>query len=87
MTNTVCDFSNRYHRHFFGHYIYLLHTATVNVMRTTGKAVFCEKPISQDESGIRACYEQAEKANKPLFCAFNRYNDYYTYLFFTYCVQ
>jgi len=47
------------------------------------RAVFCEKPISQEESGIRACYEQAEKANKPLFCAFNRYSDCHCLLFFT----
>jgi len=38
-----------------------------------GKAVFCEKPISQNERGVRACYEQAEKVNKPLFCSFNRF--------------
>jgi len=44
-------------------------------MHGAGKAVFCEKPVSQVESGIRACYELAEKVNKPLFCSFNRYND------------
>jgi len=67
--------------------IFLLHTASVmNVLCTTGKAVFCEKPISQEESGVRACYEQAEKANKPLFCSFNRYDAYFTYLFFSSCI-
>jgi len=35
--------------------------------------VFCEKPVSQEERGIVACYEQAEKVNKPLFCSFNRF--------------
>jgi len=53
--------------------IFSLHAAGENVVCTTGKAVFCEKPISQEENGIRACYEQAEKVNKPLFCSFNRY--------------
>jgi len=47
---------------------------SMNVMCNAGRAVFCEKPISQEESGIKACYEEAEKANKPLFCSFNRYN-------------
>jgi len=38
----------------------------------SGRAVFCEKPISQDEGGIRACYELAADVQKPLFCSFNR---------------
>ena len=55
------------------------------VVCTTGKAVFCEKPISQEEGGIRACYEQAEEVNKPLFCAFNRYNATVTMLISVVC--
>ena len=53
--------------------LFLSDCVSVNVVCNTGKAVFCEKPISQEESGTRACYEQAEKANKPLLCSFNRY--------------
>ena len=37
-----------------------------------GKAVFCEKPVSESEEGTARCYEFAEKVGKPLFCAFNR---------------
>ena len=38
-----------------------------------GKAVFCEKPISVDEEGTKACYAEAARAGKPLLCSFNRY--------------
>lgn len=37
-----------------------------------GKAVFCEKPISDSYEGTASCYELAKKAGKPLFCSFNR---------------
>ena len=37
-----------------------------------GRAVFCEKPVAADMSSVAACYEEAERLNKPLFCAFNR---------------
>ena len=37
-----------------------------------GKAVFCEKPISENTEGTKACYEVAESANQPLLCSFNR---------------
>lgn len=37
-----------------------------------GKAVFCEKPIAADIRSVAACYEEAEKQNRPLLCAFNR---------------
>jgi len=37
-----------------------------------GKAVFGEKPISQDPEGTKRCYAKAEEMGKPLFCAFNR---------------
>ena len=50
-------------------------------MYAAGKAVFCEKPISQEERGIKACYEQAEQVNKPLFCSFNRFTAHVAYLF------
>lgn len=36
------------------------------------KAVFCEKPISENQEGTQRCYETAQKVGKPLFCAFNR---------------
>jgi len=44
----------------------------INIAYDAGRSVFCEKPISQEETGIRACYEAAEKANRALFCSFNR---------------
>jgi len=37
-----------------------------------GKAVFGEKPISQDPDGTKRCYDKAAEVGKPLFCAFNR---------------
>lgn len=36
------------------------------------KAVFCEKPIAENDKSIVKCYEIAKKVGKPLFCAFNR---------------
>ncbi|XP_012271013.1 uncharacterized protein LOC105694692 [Orussus abietinus] len=36
------------------------------------KAVFCEKPISQERNNVMKCYETANKVGRPLFCAFNR---------------
>ena len=44
----------------------------INFIMIKGKAVFCEKPIAETEEGTRACYEAARKANRPLFCSFNR---------------
>lgn len=37
-----------------------------------GKAVFCEKPIAEDMEKAALCYDEAEKAGKLLYCAFNR---------------
>lgn len=37
-----------------------------------GKAVFCEKPIAEEIENSALCYKEAEKAGKPLYCAFNR---------------
>jgi len=37
-----------------------------------GKAVFSEKPISQDPDGTSRCYKKSSEVGKPLFCAFNR---------------
>ena len=36
------------------------------------KAIFCEKPVASSVAGIAQCYSEADKAGKPLFCAFNR---------------
>ncbi|XP_017761639.1 PREDICTED: inositol 2-dehydrogenase-like [Eufriesea mexicana] len=36
------------------------------------KAVFCEKPIAEDNVSSLKCYDTARKVSKPLFCAFNR---------------
>jgi hypothetical protein len=38
----------------------------------SGKAVFCEKPITADISSTLACYDLADKMKQPLFCAFHR---------------
>lgn len=37
-----------------------------------GKAVFCEKPVAADITSVGVCYEEAEKQQRPLLCAFNR---------------
>ena len=37
-----------------------------------GRAVFCEKPVAGDIKLVAACYEEADRVQKPLFCAFNR---------------
>ena len=37
-----------------------------------GKAVFTEKPVSEDSEAVDRVYKLAEKMKKPLFCAFNR---------------
>lgn len=39
---------------------------------SAGKAIFCEKPIAESLKTVQKCYKEAEKANLPLFCAFNR---------------
>lgn len=39
---------------------------------STGKAIFCEKPIAEDTEGIKHCYEMAHKVGKPILCGFNR---------------
>jgi len=36
------------------------------------KAVFTEKPVSEDSDAVERCYQLAAKVGKPLFCAFNR---------------
>ena len=36
------------------------------------KAIFCEKPIAGNLSDTLRCYELAEAAGVPIFCAFNR---------------
>lgn len=38
----------------------------------SGKAVFCEKPISVDVNEIEALYRLALEKNIPLHCSFNR---------------
>ncbi|KAL7633613.1 UNVERIFIED_CONTAM: hypothetical protein RMT77_016146 [Armadillidium vulgare] len=51
------------------------HESIVTKGLKSGKAVFCEKPISQNEGGTQRCYEVAKQVEKPLFCAFNRRYD------------
>ena len=40
-----------------------------------GKAVFCEKPLAEDDKRVEQCYEISEKLNIPLYCAFQRRYD------------
>ncbi|EDO37814.1 predicted protein [Nematostella vectensis] len=49
-----------------------LHEQCVLMALRAGKAVFCEKPLSRSIDGTALCYNEAEKAGLPLFCAFNR---------------
>ena len=37
-----------------------------------GKAVFTEKPVSENTEAVDRLYQLAAKMNQPLFCAFNR---------------
>jgi myo-inositol 2-dehydrogenase/D-chiro-inositol 1-dehydrogenase len=37
-----------------------------------GKAVFCEKPIANQMTEIKKCYDLAQELGLPLHCAFNR---------------
>lgn len=48
------------------------HEAYIRKSLAAGKAVFSEKPISQDINGVIQCYDDAKKYGKPLFCSFNR---------------
>lgn len=48
------------------------HEGIVRKALEAKKAVFCEKPIAEDNVNSIKCYETAKKVGKPLFCAFNR---------------
>ena len=48
------------------------HEYYVRKSLSTGLGVFCEKPIAGDIKSVTACYEEAERVQKPLFCAFQR---------------
>ena len=41
----------------------------------SGKAVFCEKPLAEDNPKVKQCYELSEKKKVPLYCAFQRRYD------------
>ncbi|CAL4068627.1 unnamed protein product [Meganyctiphanes norvegica] len=49
-----------------------LHEGLVTRGLEAGKAVMCEKPISENYEGTKRCYQVAKKMGKPLLCAFNR---------------
>ena len=38
----------------------------------SGKVVFSEKPVAEDEEGTKKCYDLANTVGRSLFCAFNR---------------
>lgn len=48
------------------------HEKIVRAALENNKAVFCEKPVSQSDIGIKNLYEFADKVKQPLFCSFNR---------------
>lgn len=50
---------------------YTHETIVINALKAK-KAVFCEKPIAENQADTVKCYEIAEKTGTPLFCAFNR---------------
>ncbi|XP_060085647.1 myo-inositol 2-dehydrogenase-like [Ylistrum balloti] len=52
------------------------HTILVRKALAARKAVFCEKPLSEELADIEACYNDAEKYAGMLFCAFNRHFDF-----------
>ena len=49
-----------------------LHEELVCKSLNAKKAVFCEKPIAETIEAVKACYKAAEKAQRPLYCAFQR---------------
>ncbi|XP_070561824.1 myo-inositol 2-dehydrogenase-like [Ptychodera flava] len=48
------------------------HEQIVRAALKAGKSVFCEKPIAGTIESTQSCYDDAEKFNKALYCAFNR---------------
>ncbi|XP_069696500.1 inositol 2-dehydrogenase-like isoform X1 [Periplaneta americana] len=48
------------------------HEEIVTGALSHGKAVFCEKPIAENNASTENCYRISEKENQPLFCAFNK---------------
>jgi myo-inositol 2-dehydrogenase/D-chiro-inositol 1-dehydrogenase len=48
------------------------HEHYVRKSLSAGLGVFCEKPIAANLESVAACYEEAERVQKPLLCAFNR---------------
>lgn len=48
------------------------HEHYVNQCIEAKKAIFCEKPIASNLKDTISCYESAERAGVPIFCAFNR---------------
>lgn len=48
------------------------HADLIEQAVSSGKAVFCEKPVDLDAARIRRCLEVVAKAGKPLMIGFNR---------------
>ncbi|XP_041365383.1 uncharacterized oxidoreductase YrbE-like isoform X2 [Gigantopelta aegis] len=48
------------------------HESIVKKSLTTGKHVFCEKPVALTVETIESCYSLAKENNRILLCAFNR---------------
>ncbi|XP_070561825.1 uncharacterized oxidoreductase YrbE-like [Ptychodera flava] len=48
------------------------HEKIVRAALKAGKSVFCEKPIAATIESVQSCYDDAEKYNRVLYCAFNR---------------
>ena len=51
------------------------HVNLILASLNAGKAVYCEKPISESVAGVKKCYKAANTVKLPLFCAFNRRYD------------
>lgn len=48
------------------------HEEIITRSLNAGKAVFTEKPVSEEPEAVGRCYQLAAKVGQPLFCAFNR---------------
>jgi myo-inositol 2-dehydrogenase/D-chiro-inositol 1-dehydrogenase len=48
------------------------HEAIVMGSLKGGKAVMCEKPMTETDEGTKRCYAMSKEVGRPLLCAFNK---------------